>query len=294
VSDEDISDSGSWVLYPLRFDRTDVGELILPSGLCPEVVPANLADSTSRILHSALTSERNHWDRKLESLAEFCAGAGHEINNPLGTITGRVEQLLSLEENPERRRLLTQIGGQCYRIRDMIGDTMLFARPPIPCPVWNHLAEVCRETLQKQAVSGSESGGSVTCNISEEAAVWADPVQLRVVLNELLRNALEATQADGEILIAFFRSDLRGRHGAVLSVSHSAGELSFEEWEHCLDPFYSGKSAGRGLGFGLSKCWRIVTQHAGTFRLVRQSPDCQWECWFPDPGESQAVIAKSP
>jgi C4-dicarboxylate-specific signal transduction histidine kinase len=30
-----------------------------------------------------------------------------------------------------------------------------------------------------------------------------------------------------------------------------------------FDPFYSGREAGRGLGFGLSKCWRIVTDHGG-------------------------------
>jgi C4-dicarboxylate-specific signal transduction histidine kinase len=30
-----------------------------------------------------------------------------------------------------------------------------------------------------------------------------------------------------------------------------------------FDPFFSGREAGRGLGFGLSKCWRIVTDHGG-------------------------------
>ena len=32
---------------------------------------------------------------------------------------------------------------------------------------------------------------------------------------------------------------------------------------HLFDPFFSGREAGRGLGFGLSKCWRIVTDHGG-------------------------------
>jgi C4-dicarboxylate-specific signal transduction histidine kinase len=37
-----------------------------------------------------------------------------------------------------------------------------------------------------------------------------------------------------------------------------------------FDPFYSGREAGRGLGFGLSKCWRIVTDHGG--QVVVHSP----------------------
>jgi len=40
---------------------------------------------------------------------------------------------------------------------------------------------------------------------------------------------------------------------------------------HIFDPFYSGREAGRGLGLGLSKAWRIVTNHGGT--LTAHSPD---------------------
>ena len=38
---------------------------------------------------------------------------------------------------------------------------------------------------------------------------------------------------------------------------------------HIFDPFYSGRPAGRGLGLGLSKCWRIVTAHGGSNRRDR-------------------------
>jgi signal transduction histidine kinase len=80
------------------------------------------------------TREHQFRDAKLKSLAEFAAGAGHEINNPLGTILGRSQLLLRQESDPERRRWLAAIGGQALRIRDMISDTMVFARPPAPKP----------------------------------------------------------------------------------------------------------------------------------------------------------------
>jgi C4-dicarboxylate-specific signal transduction histidine kinase len=32
---------------------------------------------------------------------------------------------------------------------------------------------------------------------------------------------------------------------------------------HLFDPYFSGREAGRGLGLGLSKCWRIITDHGG-------------------------------
>src|SRR5437773_12387659 len=71
-------------------------------------------------------------EEKLAALAEFAAGAGHEINNPLAVICGRAELLLREETHPERRRDLATIHAQARRIYEMIADLMLFARPPQP------------------------------------------------------------------------------------------------------------------------------------------------------------------
>src|SRR4051812_19228303 len=70
--------------------------------------------------------------QKLEALAEFSAGAGHEINNPLAVISGRAQLLLRSETHPDRRRELAVIHAQALRVHEMIADLMLFARPPAP------------------------------------------------------------------------------------------------------------------------------------------------------------------
>ena len=85
---------------------------------------------------------------KLEALAEFAAGAGHEINNPVATIVGRVQMLLEGEADEDRRQQLITIGAQALRIRDMIGDLMLFARPPQPRRARLDLAAWTRQVLQ--------------------------------------------------------------------------------------------------------------------------------------------------
>ena len=53
---------------------------------------------------------------KLEAMAEFAAGAGHEVNNPLATIIGRAQMLLKDERDPQRRQMLVSIGAQVYRV----------------------------------------------------------------------------------------------------------------------------------------------------------------------------------
>ncbi|MDR0337195.1 MAG: hypothetical protein LBI18_08910, partial [Planctomycetaceae bacterium] len=70
--------------------------------------------------------------QKLDALAEFAAGAGHEINNPLAIISGHAQLLLREIENTEHRRQLAVITAQVKRAYEMIADIRYFARPPKP------------------------------------------------------------------------------------------------------------------------------------------------------------------
>ncbi|HLJ10627.1 MAG TPA: HAMP domain-containing sensor histidine kinase [Planctomycetaceae bacterium] len=224
----------------------------------PETVPTDEAGD-GRLL-----------ELKLRALAEFAAGAGHEINNPIATIIGYVQQLLAAERDPDRRHALTTIGAQAYRIRDMIGDVMLFARPPTPRPQEIELAELVDEVSAKFADQARDSRIRLQVESGPKAPVYADPVQLRVVVGSLLRNSMEALASGGTIVIKAQPAEKAGRRWALITVQDDGPGLSEPDREHLFDPFYSGRQAGRGLGFGLSKCWRIVCMHGG--RIEVESP----------------------
>jgi signal transduction histidine kinase len=209
-------------------------------------------------------------DAKLRALVEFAAGAGHEINNPVATIVGYAQQLLASETDPDRRHALATIGGQAYRIRDMIGDVMLFARPPRPAPQSLDLSVDCREVAEKFLADAEARGCSLEVQASTETAIFADPVQLRVVIGALLRNSIEAIREKGRIVVSVSAVEESGRAWARLRIADNGRGLSAADREHLFDPFYSGRQAGRGLGFGLSKAWRIITLHGG--RIDVESP----------------------
>ncbi len=200
---------------------------------------------------------------KLDALAEFAAGAGHEINNPVATIVGRAELLLKAENNPERRQALLTIGAQALRIRDMIGDLMLFARPPKSEPKSLNLVEVVDELLLKFGESLRAKSLTVVREGESSVAILADPVQLRVVISNLLLNGLNASAAGGFITVECSSHESESQRLAIFVVQDCGVGLSPVEREHLFDPFFSGRQAGRGLGFGLCKCWRIVEQHGG-------------------------------
>ncbi|MDZ4686389.1 MAG: HAMP domain-containing sensor histidine kinase [Planctomycetaceae bacterium] len=201
---------------------------------------------------------------RLAALAEFAAGAGHEINNPLATIIGRAQQLLRDEPEAARRQSLAAIVAQAYRIRDMIGDVMAFARPPAPLTSAVDLSALVREAAKKLAPELENLHCRATLSTAEEPTIEADPVQIAIMVSELIRNAADALQPDGgEIRIAVTTSPV----GAALHVSDSGRGFSELERTHAFDPFYSGRQAGRGLGFGLCKVWQIARLHRGQIAI---------------------------
>ncbi len=197
---------------------------------------------------------------KLEAMAEFAAGAGHEINNPLAVIAGRAQYFLREEEDPERRRALALMNAQAKRVYEMISDMMLFARPPQPEPEAVDVVELVEMLIEEFAAQASRQETIVgRSGDAGPVQLEVDRTQLTVALRAMLQNSLEAIGYEGRIEIG-----VRGHERHVeIRVNDDGPGISAEQRRHLFDPYYAGRQAGRGLGLGLSKCWRIVTNHGG-------------------------------
>ncbi len=197
---------------------------------------------------------------KLAAMAEFAAGAGHEINNPLAIIAGRAQLLMAEEADPERRRELAVVNAQVKRAHEMIADMRLFARPPKLEVERLDLARVVDTVVQDVAAQGVER--AIEVRRTGEAGpleMEGDATQLEVALRALCKNSLELIAHDGRVEV-----ELGGDADTVwIRVIDDGPGVLPEHRQHVFDPFYSARQAGRGLGLGLSKCWRIVTNHGG-------------------------------
>jgi signal transduction histidine kinase len=87
-----------------------------------------------------------------------------------------------------------------------------------------------------------------------------DPVQLAEAVQALIRNSLEA-QPSGVRIRLTAGEDAQG--ATYFEVSDNGPGIRDEIARHMFDPFFSGREAGRGLGFGLPKAWRIAESHGG-------------------------------
>lgn len=209
--------------------------------------------------------------QKLDALKELAYGASHEINNPLANIAARAQTLLKDELHPERRRALEAIHQQAMRAHEMISDLMLFARPPrIVCEEvdLNVLANQVAHRLAQTAAARDIELTLTPAN--DPVRIFADPEQLTVALLAVCTNAVEAVGQNGKVSMIVRSETVEGASWGVCEISDTGPGISPEIREHLFDPFFSGREAGRGLGFGLSKCWRIVTQHGGKITVSSQ------------------------
>ncbi|MBA3481998.1 MAG: HAMP domain-containing histidine kinase [Pirellulales bacterium] len=197
---------------------------------------------------------------KLDAMKELAYGASHEINNPLANISARAQTLLRDERDPERRRALEAINQQALRAHEMISDLMLFARPPrldarpvdLTAVIEQVVAEVSAECSRRGIETLIDADGALP-------EIAGDPVQLAVAVKAVIVNSIEAIGQGGRVEVAIKRLEDVLR----IEVRDTGPGISPEVRTHMFDPFYSGREAGRGLGFGLPKAWRIVTAHGG-------------------------------
>jgi signal transduction histidine kinase len=219
--------------------------------------------------------------QKLRSLAEFAAGAGHEINNPLAVISGQAQYLLSHQHDllqPQTAgsacKALETIIAQTRRIHQLLREVMQFARPPAAARQRVDLAGLVGEASSAlQEFAASRQVRLETHDLEKSVWVDADPGQVRTILTCLIRNALEAASAEGWVRVGVVTRPGNGVEVAV--VDSGPGPLPAQR-EHLFDPFYSGRSAGRGAGLGLPLAWALARQQDGEVTLASQpsEPTC--------------------
>ncbi|MGV3604970.1 MAG: sensor histidine kinase [Planctomycetaceae bacterium] len=218
---------------------------------------------------------------KLAAMKELAYGASHEINNPLANIATRAQGLMAEESDPEKRRKLAVITSQAYRAHEMISDMMLFAKPPAPVKEVVDLVPLCRRGVEELQALSERQGVRWKLELPEEGLnASVDKNQFAVMIRALGQNAIDVLQTGGDVRVTLATGSLKktGMQAIVLGIRDNGAGLSERAQRHLFDPFFSGREAGRGLGFGLSKCWRIVELHQGEIE-VQSEPGHGVQVW---------------
>lgn len=207
---------------------------------------------------------------KMASLGEMAAGLAHEIKNPLASLSGSIQVLR--EENrcdPERDNLMRIVLRETDRLTSLVSDFLLFAKPPAGKRVSIQLDEAINEILELFQKNSTIQGSlTIERKLIPDIFVEVDPVHLRQILWNLLLNAAEAIEGEGQIAVQMVNQ--KNRWVQIVLTDNGAG-ISVENVDAIFDPFYTTKHSGTGLG--LSIVYRIL-EHYGS-RLDVESSEGQ-------------------
>ena len=204
---------------------------------------------------------------------EFLAMLGHELRNPLGTITNALAVLNRRAGDEDLRRFTAIIGRQATHLTRLVDDLLDVAR------VTSGKIELRREPVELRALARrcvdalAQAGrtGEHRVTVEGEALhVEGDPARLEQVVSNLLDNALKYTPRGGAVTV---RTTVAGAH-AVLSVRDTGEGIRSDLLHRIFDLFVQepqalDRSRG-GLGLGLTLVKRLVELHGGAVAVASE------------------------
>jgi signal transduction histidine kinase len=209
---------------------------------------------------------------KLAALGTLSAGIAHEINNPIGIITSRVEVMLleaEGEELPaEMRKDLEVILRHARRVASITQGLLSFARQSsgVRAPV--NLNRVVEEILQLVRKDMDRAHVQVTLRRDESLPeIMADANAIGQVLLNLLTNARRAMPDGGGEITIETGYDPEAR-SVRLVVRDTGTGIAPEILLKIFDPFFTTKPDGTGLGLSVSH--GIIHDHQGSVDVESQ------------------------
>jgi two-component system sensor histidine kinase PilS (NtrC family) len=243
-------------------------------GISATPLSDHTAEIIGRVIHFQDLTELRRMQVEMErserlaSIGRLASGIAHEIRNPLASISGSVEMLRrSPGADGESRQLVDIAVREVDRLNRLITDLLEYARPRPEEKEPLDLAEIAGEIAKAFEYEKRSTDIQVTVNIEPNVGIEGAASQMRQVLWNLLRNAVEAMPQGGAVQIRVARAELAGRTTTtVLSVSDTGVGIAEEDQDQIFEPFFSKKSGGTGLG--LATVARIVEDHKGHIEVT--------------------------
>jgi signal transduction histidine kinase len=208
-------------------------------------------------------TERADQAERMAGLGRLAAGLAHEIRNPLGSIAGSIQLLRTAPGlSDEDQRLCDIIQRETNRLNDLLTDMVDLSKPKKPILTRVDAARVAREVVSLAGKSGrAVSDVDVSYSGVPAAEVTADGAQLRQLIWNLVRNAVQASRPGDAVEVAV---ELKGGRTWLRVSDHGVG-IDEAARERLFDAFFTTRSQGTGMGLAVVK--RIADEHGFSIQV---------------------------
>jgi len=243
-------------------------EVLDPTGQVTAVVSI-LHDLTEiRELERRRVEQQLFESEKLAAVGRLAASIAHEVNNPLEAIKNALYLMESGSEGDKNSRFLEIARKETERVSHIIRQMLGFARRSGEVD-WVDVNQLIEETLVLLDKKMRQLRIRVTRNLDEELPkIRARADQLRQVILNLIINAQQAIQSEGEITITTSRYEQVLQPSIVIQLSDTGAGINDTDLTRIFEPFFSSGKKGTGLGLWVTQ--DIVRQHAGRIEVTSE------------------------
>jgi signal transduction histidine kinase len=232
----------------------------------------SLAAQIGVVIQNSILYQRMQERDRLAAIGQMAARLAHEVKNPLGAIKGAAQLLAEpspgiAEIDASSREFLGIILEEVDRLDRVVGSVLDYGRPNPGNPVPVDVNGVVRRTVQILSSDRDDEIDLALDMADELPRVRLDAEQLRQVLMNLIRNAKQAMNGRGKVVVG-----TRPRRGARASVrwvevwvTDRGPGISQKVLKNLFVPFYTTKNKGTGLGLAISQ--RLVQSAGGTIEV---------------------------
>ncbi|MGZ8223992.1 MAG: ATP-binding protein [Methylobacter sp.] len=204
--------------------------------------------------------------QKNAAWGEVARRLAHEIKNPLTPIKLSAERLqhkLADRLEPKYADMLQRstrtIVQQVEAMKEMVDDFSEYAKPSKKQTTDIDLPDLVQEVLALYAVqSGVEFKADYETGL---LMINGDPVNIRQVLHNMIKNALEAIDAKGQIEINLHRVQKNSTDFIEIALYDNGPGIKEQQIEQIFEPYVTTKTKGTGLGLAIVK--KIIEEHGG-------------------------------
>lgn len=211
---------------------------------------------------------------------QFTADAAHELRTPLAALRLQLQLLEQATSHAARAEATADITRGLDRATHLVEQLLSLSRLEPGATEQQlqpmDLAELARSVVGDFSARAEEKKIDLGAVTGAVANIYGDKHQLRIMLNNLVDNALRYTPAGGQVDVSVYCDKLT--QDAIVEVRDSGSGIAPEERARVFDRFYRGsaqqtKELVPGTGLGLAIVKKIAERHHATIELADGLPN---------------------